>query len=277
MAIGPAPTTAGNVARVSDAGSPPPPPPRPLPPPDLPPPPGAVWYQDRPAHIGRLHRIGGLATALSVLLALIAVAHLASLTVIGGAVDASETYLDPRSGLSDDDYSEELLPMLGLSTLAGLATLATAVITMIWLYRVAANHRALGRRVTFGPGWAIGGWFAPPGLFVIPALMTREHWKAAEPSSPPDTDSWRRSPEPVLVWVWFILFGVAPLVLALTSGLRFGTELGGDVDAAAENLADAGNAMYLSSVVSAAGAIAWLFVVRGLTARHRLLTGEAGG
>lgn len=252
---------------MSDAGFPPPPPPS-----DLPAPPGAVWYQDRPHHAGRLHRIGGLATALTVLLAVISAAHLASLALVGGAIDASEEFL--AGGLSEDDYSEELLPTLGVSTLAGLATLATAVVTMIWLYRIAANHRDLGRRVTFGPGWAIGGWFLPPGLWVIPALFTREHWKAAEPTSPPGDESWRRSPEPVLVWVWFVLFGVAPLILAVTSGLRFGTELGGDVETAAENVVDAGNASYLSSIVGIGGAVAWLLVVRGLTARHRRLTGE---
>ena len=56
---------------------------------------------------------------------------------------------------------------------------------MIWMYRMAANHRALQRNGTWAPGWAIGGWFLPPGgLYIIPFLMFRELWKASDPNGP---------------------------------------------------------------------------------------------
>ena len=221
----------------------------------------------------RLHRVGGLATALTVLLLVAAAGHLGAIATLGSARDASEDQI--AGALTDDEWSEKMLPYLGATGLSGLATLATFVITIIWLYRVAANHRSLGRQVTFGPGWAIGSWFLPPGLWLLPALVTREHWKAAEPSSPPGSETWRASPEPWLVWVWFALYGPLSLIVTITSGLGFGGGFGGDVDDAAENFVDAGASPYWQSAVAVASAIAWLLVVRGLTARHRRLTGEA--
>ena len=65
------------------------------------------------------------------------------------------------------------------------ASIALVVLSIIWLYRVPPNHRALGRALTWAPGWAIGGWFLPPLLYVIPLLVLREAWKAADPAVPP--------------------------------------------------------------------------------------------
>lgn len=244
----------------------------PPPPPDLPAPPGAVWYQPG-QHDRRLGRIGGLATAISVLLGVIVVGQLVTMLLAGSASDAAEDYL--AGLLSEDDFTDDLLPSLGVASIVGFLTIATGIVTMVWMYRVASNHRALGRQVTFGPGWAVGSWFTPPVIWVVPTLFLREHWKAAEPTSPPGTDSWRRAPEPAPVWVWFALFTVAPLVLAFTSGFSVGGQFGGDTEDAAQNLVDAGSTTYLSSIVNIAGAVAFFFVVRGLTARHRRLTGES--
>lgn len=247
--------------------------PPPPPPSNLPPPPGAVWYDTTALDTHRLHRVGGLATAIAVLLGIATLGQLGAMATLDTALDASEAYLADR--MSDEEWSEELLPFLGATSLAGLATIATFVVTIVWLYRVAANHRSLGRQVTFGPGWAIGSWFLPPGLWVVPALMTREHWKAAEPTSPPGTESWRSSPEPYLVWIWFLLYGPLSLAINVVSGLGFGGGFGADTEDAARNFVDAGSTGYLSSAVTVASAVAWLLVVRGLTARHRRLTGEA--
>lgn len=244
----------------------------PPPPPNLSAPPGAVYRQGPNLSGQGLRRVGGLATAITVLLGVVLVGQIGSLITLGSAVDASEEYL--AGGLSDDEWSEKLLGYVGATSLTGLSTIAIAVVTMVWLYRVAANHRALGRQVTFGPGWAIGGWFLPPGLWVLPALFTREHWKAAEPTSAPGTDTWRSSPEPWLVWVWFALFGPISLLANFSSGVGT-TAFGGDIEDAAKAYVDAGSAAYLAIAVTAAAAVAWLLVVRGLTARHRQLTGEA--
>jgi hypothetical protein len=235
-----------------------------------------VWAQGRPLESLRLHRVGGLATALTVLLGVVIVGQIASVATLPGAIDASKDFLAADGAISDDDFTEKLMPTFGAAALVGFATLATAIVTIIWLYRIASNHRALGRQVTFGPGWAIGGWFLPPGLWLIPTLLTREHWKAAEPTSPPGSDTWRATPEPPLVWVWFALFGPISLILSFAGGgSSFGSGFGGDVEDAAESFVDAGSLGTVAGLVTVGAAIAWLLVVRGLTRRHRQLTGEA--
>ncbi len=83
--------------------------------------------------------------------------------------------------ISTDEFVEGAAPYLLMTTVQAVATLATAVLTIVWMYRIAKNLRTLHRGTTWGPGWAIGGWVLPPLLFVIPFLMFRELWKASEP------------------------------------------------------------------------------------------------
>ena len=98
-----------------------------------------------------------------------------------------------------------------MTTLTGLVTVAAAVLTMIWMFRVAKNHRTLHRGGTWGPGWAIGGWFLPPIIYVIPTLMLREIWKASDPSIPVGGD-WKSRPASPLPLVWLIVYCVPPLI-----------------------------------------------------------------
>ena len=87
---------------------------------------------------------------------------------------------------------------------------------MIWLYRIVANHRAIGRQLTWAPGWAIGGWFLPPFvLYIIPMLMLSESWKATDPEVPPGDDRWRQNSVSPLVYVWWVLYGLVPIVFII--------------------------------------------------------------
>lgn len=247
----------------------------PPPPPDLSPPPGTVGYQSSPWGATQLRRVGGIAKALTILLAIAALGQLVSALFIPGQIDNAEDLVAGR--IDEDTFLDEQLGFSAVSLLTGAVTIAIIVLTMIWLYRVARNHRDLGRATTWAPGWAIGGWFLPPLLYVIPTLMVREHWKAAEPTSPPGDDSWRRSPEPVLVWVWFVLYSLLPIVLLFTgSALFFGTGLGSDAEDLADTLLDSEASLWFSAISTFLAAIAWALVVRGLTARHTQFTGESG-
>ena len=62
--------------------------------------------------------------------------------------------------------------------------IALAVCVMVWMWRAARNLRVAGRTdATWAPGWAVGGWFCPPCIFVIPWLMLQELWKGSAPTS----------------------------------------------------------------------------------------------
>jgi hypothetical protein len=255
---------------VSADGYPPPPPP-----PDLAPPPGYAGYQARPWGAVTLKRVGGLARAIMVLLAICAVAQLVLMLFIPGYVEDSRDFAD---GLIDEDtYVERQVGFVGMSFISGAASIAVVVLSIIWLFRIAKNHRSLQRSTTWGPAWAIAGWVVPPLLFVIPTLMLREQWQAAEPSSPPGDQSWRASRPPALVWVWFVVYSaysISPIVFAATGASAFGSGFGGDVADAARDVADSPAALWVPAVLLIVSAVLWGLVVRGITTRQRRLTGE---
>ena len=159
------------------------------------------------------------------------------------------------------------------SFVTGAASLAVIVLTMIWLYRVASNHRDLGRQLTWAPGWAIGGWFLPPLLYIIPLLMLRETWKAATPTVPAGSPEWKRQGESPLLWAWFVLYSVIPIVLAGLGASQF-WDLSRSTEDLAEYFDEQQSLIIAQGVVAVLAAVVWALVVRDITRRHTQLTGE---
>jgi Domain of unknown function (DUF4328) len=245
-------------------------PPPPPPPPNLTPPPGYTAYETTNWD-GSLRRVLGLSKWISALLALTAVLALVALAASGSVRDAARDYL----ATSDEGAFNDSLALWGVTQLlSGVLSVALIVLSIVWLFRVSANHRALGRALTWAPGWAIGGWFLPPILYVIPLLVLREAWKAANPASPLGADSWRSdSRENPWLWVWFLTYSVAPLIIAVAGASNFSVE--SDTDSVAKRFADHFGAQIASSAFTLAAAVAWFVAVRQLTGRHAQLTGEA--
>ena len=187
------------------------------------------------------------------------------------ARDDAQDLLDGT--ISTEEFVERAAPYLLMSVVQGVATVATAVITMIWMFRIARNHRVLHRGGTWGPGWAIGGWFLPPLLFVIPALMFRELWKASDPDVPIGGD-WRGNRTSPLVPLWFVVYSLVPLGLLVAQSAD-GVSLTASEQDMAQQVLDGQGTTILSAAVSVAGALVFVLLVRGLTDRHRRLTGEA--
>jgi hypothetical protein len=258
---------------VSDAGSPPPPPP----PPSLTPPPGYAAYSPGVGSTAPLRRVGGLRTAIAILLAVYAVASGITIAVMSSVLDAADEYLaSDRSNADEDEFLERLAPFSIASVLVGLATLAIFVLSIIWLYRIVSNHRAIGRRTSWSPGWAIGGWFVPPlVVYAVPMLVLRESWKAADPSVPPGDDRWRQSAVNPIVYVWWVVYGLAPIVFLIT-GVAFQTAtFSREIEDLADSMRDNVGFTVAQSIVGIVAALAWALLVRGLTARHATLTGES--
>ncbi|MET0326701.1 MAG: DUF4328 domain-containing protein [Ilumatobacteraceae bacterium] len=216
--------------------------------------------------------MGGLSRAIVVLLGVFAVGTLIQLIATPGLVRSAQ---DRVAGeISNDQFMEDFNRFNVLGFLAVVSQLALVVLTIMWLFRLAKNHVALGRRLTWVPGWAIGGWFLPPIVYVIPTLMLRESWKAADPDVPPGDERWKSSPDSPLLWAWVALYVVAPVVFLLV-GLRQQFDM---MSREAVDIADAyddrlGLRLAQGVVVLAAAAV-WALFVRALTARHTTLTGE---
>ena len=254
---------------MSDAGSPLPPPP-----PSAVPPPGYVGYEPSLSAAVPLRRVGGLGKAIVILLGVAAVGFLIQAISIPSAVDAARDVIAGR--IDEDQFNEDLAPFSLAGLLTGATFIALIVLTMIWLYRIAANHRAIGRQLTWVPGWAIGGWFLPPlVLYIIPMLMLSESWKAADPDVPPGDDRWRQNSVSPLVYVWWVLYGLVPIIF-IVQGITFDTAtFSQDAVDVAEAIEDQQGFMIAQSLSGLASAVAFGLLVRALTARHARLTGES--
>jgi hypothetical protein len=217
-------------------------------------------------------RIGGLAKALVALLVIVAVSSVLSGLFSAAARDDAQDFI--AGSISKDDFITAIAPFAAMSVVGGLVTIALAVLTMIWMFRLARNQRNVGRPGRWSPGWAIGGWFLPPVLFVIPLLMLRELWKGSDPASPRSGDDWRSSPDSPAVWAWWVLYGLIPtLLIPVGVGGSLDISTSSDELELAKQLDERFALNQVSSLASAAAAVAFLFVVRQLTARQRELTG----
>jgi hypothetical protein len=220
-----------------------------------------------------LARVGGVAKAAKILVAVTAVAGLLNWVVAALVKSEAQQFLDRE--ISSDDFASSLLVFSLVGVISGAATLGSAIVVMVWMHRIASNHRALHRAGTWGPGWAIGGWFLLPFVYVIPFLMFRELWKASDPNVPIGGD-WKSGRVAQVVTAWFVVFGPISLVVQIasaSSNLNLGTS---DRDVA-EQIVDSQALLATSGIVSIVAAGLFVVMATQLTQRHTRLTGEAAG
>lgn len=222
-----------------------------------------------------MRRVGGLATPIVVSTIVVALGTLVAAFLSAGIATDAADFL--AGSTSQSDFEDSLVPLNSVQLLVSVATLATGVLTIIWMFRMASNVRAFGRATTWSPLFAIFGWFLPPlVLYVIPFLVLRELWKASEPVAVDDTDGWKRTPDNPVLWIWFVLFGVIPaLLFAIQIGsFASGGLPTGDVESVAESLDEFGALGWLTAVLTLGAAVVWIRFVRELTQRHKQLTNE---
>jgi hypothetical protein len=218
-----------------------------------------------------LKRVNGIARAAMILVGVAGGVAVATVPVGRSVVDDAERFLDGET--TDTEFVEGIAPYMLLGVVQIIAIAASAVLVMIWMFRLAANHRTLHRGGTWGPGWAIGGWFLPPLLYIIPFLMFRELWKASDPDVPVGGE-WRQGPISPLVTIWFVVYSIVPLgMIAVQSNDTF-SGLGGDERDLAQQIVDGGASDAIAAAIAVAGAVAFILLARQLTRRHQRLTGE---
>ena len=155
-----------------------------------------------------------------------------------------------------DDY------VSAASSLFLLVQVVITVLFIIWMFRAAKNHEALGRTNTrFGPGWAIGGWFIPIANLVLPVLIVQDLWRGGDASRPRDVATWRNARGSWLVGCWWTAW-----VLSL---VRFSYSGAGLHDSGSLDDLEASNTVALVGVVCLAGAaVLAVLVVRALSRRQ---------
>jgi uncharacterized membrane protein len=233
------------------------------------PPPGYVAYGGaNQGAYANFQRVGGLAKWLGVLMIVLVPVQIWIAFNSLSVRDKAEDYLARR--ITEDDFKDKITTSAGISLLSGAVLIAAAVLTMIWMFRIAKNLQAMNRVATWKPGWAIGGWFVPPlVLYVVPFLMFRDLWKASDPDSGHD---WRTNRVAPIINVWWVLFGIAPVIFFSATIATF--TVSQSTDTQAKDLVDRFNVGIASSVVQILAAISFLLLVRQLTARHQQVTSE---
>jgi len=177
--------------------------------------------------------------------------------------------------ISEDDFTSSSRNLL--TTLTSLLFLPIAVLTIIWMQRMAANLKAIGRvGLRWSPNWAIFGWFVPPCIiYAIPWLMFTELWRASDPGAMAGDDSWKRGPVSPLVHVWWVLYGLAPLLGFVSAASLFAQIGTSDMLDYAEQLEKYKWMNLGLGLVSAGAAVVYLLLVRQLSARHMAATNES--
>lgn len=240
------------------------------------PPPGYVAYEGHPTPTAGIRRVGGLAVPIVVSTVIVAVGTLISTFLSASIATDAADFL--AGSIEQSEFEDALVPLNSVQLLVSAATLATGVLTIIWMFRIANNVRAFGRATTWSPLFAIFGWFLPPlVLYVIPFLVLRELWKASEPTGVDGTDGWRATSDNPVLWAWFVLFGILPAVLFAVQVGSFasGGLPAGDIESVAESLDEFGLIGWLTALLNVAAAIVWVRFVRQLTQRHKRLTNES--
>lgn len=232
-------------------------------------------YEGHPSPSGGVRRIGGLATPIVVSTVIVALGTLVSAVLSAGVATDAADFLAGDIGRAE--FEDAIAPLNSVQLLVSVATLATGVLTIIWMFRIAGNVRAFGRATTWSPLFAIFGWFLPPlVLYIVPFLVLRELWKASEPTGVDETDGWKRTPDNPVLWVWFVVFGLVPAVLF---AVQIGSFADGglptnDIQSVADSLDEFGALGWLTAALSLAAAVVWVMFVRSLTQRHKQLTNE---
>ncbi len=93
-----------------------------------------------------------------------------------------------------------------------LLYLVTAIVFLIWQFRVCKNSRSLGaKKLRYTPGWSIAYYFIPIVWLFRPYQVMKENWKVSL-----NPAKWTRQPgTPLLGWWWglWLLYGVIEKVV----------------------------------------------------------------
>ena len=164
----------------------------------------------------RPQSLRGLATALHVLLTIVAVLYAIAAFLEIAYVRILDEFFAGDATASDVDGVEAA--RVGMSLLISLFGIAIPVLFIIWMYRAYRNlERTSVAELRYGPGWAIGAWFIPVFWWIGPKQMIDDVWRAGQVGVEVRDRSWRKVPvSPLLHWWW------AAWVVAALSGAAAG-------------------------------------------------------
>jgi hypothetical protein len=213
----------------------------------------------------RWRSLRGLTTALTVVLVLAAVDAVFGIVAYAHRITVINDLIDGRLDFGTVRRAHDADHLVGAAVgIMIFLSIVILVLMIIWMYRAAKNHEALGRpHPRFKPGWAIAGWLIPFANLVIPVLMLQDLWRGSDVSTPRLDSSWRANKGSGLVgWYWAAL---------LLSYVRYGVGRSDARLAVADQLRDVrthdGSGIF-GMVATIAAAILAIQVLRGIVTRQ---------
>jgi hypothetical protein len=161
----------------------------------------------------RWRPLSGLASALTILFTLDAVAGLFGIAAIANRLNVINDFENGNFGSDILKRAQDADDLANAAAaILGVLGLATAVVFIIWMWRAAKNNEALGRmNPRLGPGWSIGGWFIPIANLVIPILIMQDLWRGSDPTVARGDPGWRTSRGSGLIGWWWAAFLVGSI------------------------------------------------------------------
>ena len=138
------------------------------------------------------------------------------LTLVAMASQAAEIELLNRALAGELITEAEAQSNDERQTLVGVVQivvlLITAVVFLMWVYRVRKNLSALGAtNLKHSPRWAVAAFLVPIVNLSRPVSVMQEVWKASDPHAVED-GSWQKARSPRLVELWWGLFAAAEMI-----------------------------------------------------------------
>ncbi len=173
-------------------------------------PPATIPRAGKPAWSYAFRDLAGRTTALKVLLwagaggAVIALgSDVSSLGLL------SDIAIGRPDSIAQADADNIRQALVGLGQ--GLLFVITGVVFLMWLHRANSNAQALTtRRMSFGPGWAVGWNFVPIWNLWMPFQVMKEIWTVSQEGA-------RLHRPPGLLVVWWVLW-LADGILSFVAG-----------------------------------------------------------
>lgn len=237
------------------------------------PPPGYVGYGEPGAYAG-YQGIRSISRAMVVLLWIYLPLQLLTVFDEFRLRREARRFLDGT--ISEQSFRDAV--KVTASSIVGVMIVPIAVLTMMWMFRMASNLRKLGRpNQTWAPGWGIGAWFVPPCvIYAVPWLMFKELWKGSDPAVAPGDPSWKNGRVSPLVTWWWVLYGLIATVGSLVNlGNIQDIRSGETIRRRAERLNDAIAASVVFTLIGMVATVVYILLVRQLSQRHMQATRES--
>src|ERR1041384_2991878 len=122
--------------------------------------------------------VGGLGTALTILLGLDAVLAALDTGALAWRNSIINSLLDDRLSVDQSTVESSDTLVRAASGRLVLGVLGTIVVFICWFWAARNNAEAYApNRGTMPTGWAIGGWFIPLANWVIPCIVARDIYR----------------------------------------------------------------------------------------------------